>query len=631
VNLKTKLVVAITVMVAALVGAFSYVYLSQLVRSRIAEAYNDAQFVVHEIQNSAREVVDNTDLRDTRVDTDNPEEVKAALREALQSDPGLNTLLESIVGYSPMVYDVMITDEQGSAVMHSLPSLVGQKFSARPEFGDLRTVSFRHQLSLIYGRRHADFYETRLPLSLKLGQEVPFGQVRVGISIIFLRNELKPQFDRAILFSVIAIITSMLLAAGLSHLALRPLTAISRRLDQLNAGNLEVATDGKAKRPRTDEFGVVSTKIDRLGRQMRDVKEVFSALKENLDQLMANLQEGLVLFTRDARIVLVSASAEQVVGRPRGEMLGGTVDQVFDRRTALGRIVLRGFQMHQGIAQQEVELEQGGRVQVSLDFIEQGGEEIGALLTMRDTESVRRIENEIELSRRLAAIGRLTSGVAHEVKNPINAIVVHMEILREKLSGADPDAQRHIEVIGSEIRRLDRVVQTLVDFTRPVELKMMDTDLRRVVDEVAMLASPEAEQRNVNIARDIPIEQLPAKIDSDLVKQALLNVVLNGVQAMPDGGTLTISARRYEESADIAVSDEGGGIPPEIRDKIFNLYFTTKQKGSGIGLAMTYRVMQLHNGSIEFDTMEGRGTTFHLRFPLTDAREQVVREVTARS
>ena len=114
----------------------------------------------------------------------------------------------------------------------------------------------------------------------------------------------------------------------------------------------------------------------------------------------------------------------------------------------------------------------GRHIQVSLDFIEEHGERIGALLTLRDAESVHRIEDEIELSRRLAAIGRLTSGVAHEVKNPINAIVVHLEVLRQKMKEIDPDTRRHMDVIGSEIQRLDRVVQTLVDFTRPVELRL---------------------------------------------------------------------------------------------------------------------------------------------------------------
>ncbi len=205
---------------------------------------------------------------------------------------------------------------------------------------------------------------------------------------------------------------------------------------------------------------------------MHDVREVFSALKENLDQLMSTLQDGLILFTRDGRIVLVSASAERFIGRPRGEMLGRMVEEVFDDSNRLGRIVLDAFALRQEVPSREIEMEQGRRVQLSLDFISERGVPIGALLTVRDAESVRRIENEIELSRRLAAIGRLTSGVAHEVKNPINAIVIHLEILRERILQLDPETRRHMDIISSEIHRLDRVVKTLVDFSRPVELKL---------------------------------------------------------------------------------------------------------------------------------------------------------------
>jgi signal transduction histidine kinase len=328
--------------------------------------------------------------------------------------------------------------------------------------------------------------------------------------------------------------------------------------------------------------------------------------------------------------VLVSASAEQFVARPRREMLGCQVEEVFSRQTPLGRVVLDAFDRHQSIALAEVDNEQGRRTEISLDFIEEGGEKIGALLTMRDAESVRTIEDEIELSRRLAAIGRLTSGVAHEVKNPINAIVVHLEVLRQKMQNMDPDTCRHVDVIGSEIQRLDRVVSTLVDFTRPVELRLAEADLRTLVDDVAQLASPEAERHGVKIERHVPNDALPVKVDSDLVKQALLNVVLNGVQAMTSGGVLALSALREDGAAQVKVSDQGGGIPPAIRDKIFNLYFTTKQKGSGIGLAMTYRVMQLHNGSVDFDSVEGQGTTFRLRLPLLETRRDVLEEAAAR-
>jgi signal transduction histidine kinase len=337
-----------------------------------------------------------------------------------------------------------------------------------------------------------------------------------------------------------------------------------------------------------------------------------------------------MLFTRDWRAVLVSASVEGFVGKPRGEMLGHSVSEIFAGDTRLGRLVLACFDRHQPLSGREVESESGSRLQVSLDFIEERGERIGALLTLRDAESVRRIEDEIELSRRLAAIGRLTSGVAHEVKNPINAIVVHLEVLRQKLQQFDPDTRRHVDVIGSEIQRLDRVVQTLVDFTRPVELRLAEIDLRRLLDEVVLLAQPDAERHGVSIVRDYRSGSLPVKVDADLVKQAVLNIVLNGVQAMPHGGELTLLGSRTDDDAQLEIRDHGIGIPQEVRDKIFNLYFTTKKNGSGIGLAMAYRVMQLHNGSVEYDSVEGQGTTFRLRLPLATVEEEPRQEMAAR-
>jgi signal transduction histidine kinase len=620
-RLKTKLVLAITAMVVALVGVFAYIFVYQIVRTRISEAYIDGDLMSHMIFNAARQAME-VDLESTRVDTNNPDEVRDAIQEMLETDPGLNSLMQSIVGYSAIIYDAAIVDPNGRAMLHTDADMLGKPMPQRPQFGVVLHGSLRDQVHIIYGK--PTVYEIRMPLERG---GAPFGDIRVGISTTFMKSELRPQLDRALAFSGAAIFVSLLLAAGLSNTVLHPLQAIGRRLDRMSAGEFELAAE--TGRPRSDEYGVVTTKIDRLGRQMRDVKEVFSALKENLDQIMANLQDGLMLFTRDWRVVLVSASAEQFVGQRRGHMLGQQVDQVFSGESPLGRLVLAAFYNHEPLA--GFEIDNGGRrVEVSLDFIEEGGEQIGALLTMRDAESVHRIENEIELSRRLAAIGRLTSGVAHEVKNPINAIVLHLEVLREKLRELDPEARRHMDVISSEIQRLDRVVQTLVDFTRPVELKLTETDMRRLMEDVVMLASPEAQRLGVQIERTAPSAALPVKVDADLLKQALLNVVINGVQAMPQGGTLSIGARREDGSAEVDIHDQGPGIPPEIHDKIFNLYFTTKQKGSGIGLAMTYRVMQLHNGSVDFKSSPGDGTTFRLRLPLSESRQDVAEEAAAR-
>jgi PAS domain S-box-containing protein len=437
-----------------------------------------------------------------------------------------------------------------------------------------------------------------------------------------LRSELTPRLQHALLLSAIAILCSLVLAALLSHIALGPLEHISRSLD-----NMTDAHGGESSEPRGDEYGQVSQKIANLGRQMRDTREIFSALKSNLDQIMSSLQDGLMLFTRDSRVVLVSAAVERFLGRSRGELLGRNVKEIFASESVLGSMMLDAFRLHHNLEQRELEMPNGRRVQISLDFIHEKGTQIGALLTMRDAESARRIEDEIELSRRISASGRVTRGVAHEVKNPINAIVLHLQLLRNKLQLIDPDTSRHVDIIDSEIHRLDRVVQILVDFTRPRDLHLEDTDLRLVLDEVLLLASPDAAQHGVKIVRELPDEAMAVKVDVDFIKQAMLNVVLNGVQAMPKGGTLTIAAHRNDDTVVTEVRDQGTGIPASVQDKIFELYFTTKETGSGIGLAQTYQIMQWHYGSVEFESTEGQGTTFRLRLPLAEQRSVPNEEV----
>jgi signal transduction histidine kinase len=158
-------------------------------------------------------------------------------------------------------------------------------------------------------------------------------------------------------------------------------------------------------------------------------------------------------------------------------------------------------------------------------------------------------------------------------------------------------------------------VQTLVDFTRPRDLHLEEIDLRSVLEDVAMLAAPDAEQHGVTIQQNLPELALPVKVDVDLIKQAFLNVVINGVQAMPQGGLLTISARRENHAVVAEIRDEGSGIPQDLHDKIFELYFTTKKDGSGIGLAQTYQVLQWHYGSVDFESGEGTGTIFRFHIP----------------
>ena len=633
-RLKTKLVLAITGLVFLVVTVLSWLFLEQLLSQRIDQSYAANAMVARQIQYGTRLALTNG-LRGRKLDPNDPVALRAAVADSLQKDEGLEALLNSVIRYSPTVFDVAIADHDGRALLSTDPTQDNQALPERQDFALLLHASIVNSVRTVFGPPRV--YNITLPLEL---EGKPFLTVRVGIRSTFLHNVFAPWIWASLTFTGVSILSSLAVAALLANLALQPIEQISARLDTLeqtgtgDLAELPPPRDTRIQRAAEDTVVLVSDKIERIGRRMRNVEEVFSALKENLDSMMANLQDGILLFTAEGRAALVSDSVERFLGTPRVEIFGGSVSSIFPRNTALGELVHDAFEQGRPLHQEEVETETGRRIQVSLDLVLDNtsemtgtvrGSSLGALLTLHDLESVREIESELELSRRLASIGRLTSGVGHEVKNPINAIVVHLELLRNKLSGPDARAMRHLEIIESEIQRLDRVVQTLVDFSRPVELQLREQDLRRIVSGVLMLASAELETHNVSVYSHMPDRPIITKVDADLIKQAILNVVLNGAQAMGQGGDLNVTMREEGRMAVIEISDSGSGIPDDIREKIFDLYFTTRKDGSGIGLAMTYRIVQLHNGSIDVQSEQSIGSTFTLKLPLLASPEGKLR------
>ncbi len=224
-------------------------------------------------------------------------------------------------------------------------------------------------------------------------------------------------------------------------------------------------------------------------------------------------------------------------------------------------------------------------------------------------------------SQKLAAFGRVLAGVAHEVKNPLNAMTIHLELLRQKLGDAgvaDPTVVRHLSVIRDEIGRLDQVMAGLMKVVRPEELRLQPVQLGPLIADVVRVIEPEARRAGVAIRVD-GVRDLPdINADPGMLQQALVNLALNACQAMPDGGTLEFRCRPAAgRRVELAVSDTGVGIPPEHLERIFDLYFTTKAKGSGIGLSLVYRIVQLHEGEVAVESTPGRGTTFRLLLPQT--------------
>lgn len=621
-TLRTKLILAATGLTFAVVLAVSGMFLAELLRDRIAQTAAANGSLASEVVSAARGAIEAGVKAHPPVGS-GPDAIRDAVADALRNSDGLREQMNATVRYSPTVQDVLITDAHGMVLLSTDATEVDQPAPERTRFDDLLQKSIVAQArTLLFGRPEV----LDVARSLDRSNGEPLIYVHLGIRSTFVSYNYAPWLRGMLVVILFSLLAAVVAAAVLASLALRPLGGIVRQLDALTAGGGEAPLALPEGR-RSDAIERVTQKLDVLGRQMRSSAEQYSALRSNLNQVLDTLRDCVVLFGADRRALLVSESTAELLARPLGAIVQRPVEEIFAPGTVLGDAIAAAYRRSFWTREEKLTLEDGRRVSFSLEWIAGAagqGKEFGSLLTLRDVESVERFEREIDLSQRLAAIGRLTAGVGHEVKNPINSMVLHLELLKSKLAGAGDGAVRHLEVLTNEMARLDRVVQTLADFSRPVELQLAELDLREAVRAVLNLAAVELEESRIDVEMDEPERPVMVLMDAELIRQALLNIVLNAQQAIGASevvseGRIVLRLRTEGETAVLTIRDNGPGIAADVLPAIFNLYFTTKPKGSGIGLAMVYRIVQMHGGRVEAASVTSgteRGTTFTVRLPL---------------
>lgn len=612
-SLKTKLHVSIVGLVAILVFILTLLNLQIAADVEFRDVLEHAQSAARQIQALvAARVTERTAAREHA--PANLDEMKRIWAGIIEDDPALSSLLRQTTANTRAAAAILIYDESRRVLNSSDPGLTGKQAPSPPVFSQWDRKSLPARMNEIYSRRRD--YEVTVGLGIP-GNTQPLFTVQVLINSVLLRGVVGPQLSALGVVSLIALGLSVVAAALASNVILRPLHRISRTIDRISQGELPQAL-GKSE---AQEIAAVESKLNLLGEQYRGVRKDALQLRGNIEQLFERLEEAVFLFGADGRLLIAGKPAERFLGKGRWEMMGQSFGELFPEPSAVGQAIDAAIGLRRQVKDQPVEISLDGRppsqVSLTVEPLESYGTRVlvGTLVTLRDAETRKQIENELDLSSRMAAISRLTGGVAHEIKNPLNAIALHLEVLRARLERELPEPEPEIEVISREVRRLDRVVKTFLDFTRPVQLKLQDLDLSELAREVSGLVGPECERSRISVSCQ---EEAPCAIraDRDLLKQALLNVVVNAVEAMPDGGKLKIATALRGPQCELVVEDNGPGIPAEIRDKIFNLYFSTKKKGSGIGLAMTFQVVQLHNGTIELTSEPGNGATFRFRFPV---------------
>ena len=475
--------------------------------------------------------------------------MRSTLESAVTNQPETNTILYAA-----------IVDTKGNVVAHSTPALEGQP---TPQLEDLKNIveaSALDQLRFVLQERR---YELREQI---LAGNTDFGAIRIGVSTLFVRAEIIKALTNFAYTAVIALAVSTMVATLLAQWMLRPIHVIQSGLTRLGRGELDVRLDLPGQ-----EFADLGSSFEAVSAQLSAVRNNALPATSTLDRVRVGHGEprgrGRALLA-GRRVDVQQRRHARAAAGVDGQQVGlGQAGALAPRRQrsdpATGRACARRPQVRRAggrAARDATEADQEAPEHLLLCHAidDAKGKFIGAMVVARNLVYLNQVHTTLNYSRKLAALGRLMAGVAHEVKNPLNAMTIHLELLKQKLGAmrepitvpAGPsggsktlDLTKHVNVIGDEIKRLDQVVVGFLKFARPDELKLQPVHLSSLVSEVLSMTAPEAERRGIAIKTECPPSVPEINGDPGMLQQALLNLTINACHAMPDGGTLRIICR----------------------------------------------------------------------------------------
>ncbi|NLF72124.1 MAG: PAS domain-containing protein [Candidatus Anammoximicrobium sp.] len=353
---------------------------------------------------------------------------------------------------------------------------------------------------------------------------------------------------------------------------------------------------------------------------LRDVK----TLAYNI---LASVDQGVITSDLDSTITGVNSAAIRLLGIG-SDCVGQRLSQVCPLGLALEQESQQLAQRQLPIRDRDLTLHRDGRslrYRADAHFLnDSAGQPLGCVFLLRDVTERVLLEERMARMERFISLGTLASGLHHELKNPLTALSLHIQLLDERLRGRSPTESPDdlLSVLKTEICRLNGVLEGFRSFASLQRLHLQPLDVPAVLDESLRLISPQAANQGVQIQFSRPETELPlVPLDSQKFQQAVLNLLINALEAMPGGGTLSLRTGLETDRLSVEVSDTGSGIPAELQEKMFKPYFSTKTQGTGMGLALTEKLIGQHGGQVGFESGP-QGTTFRITLPLEPPRDE---------
>jgi two-component system sensor histidine kinase HydH len=356
-----------------------------------------------------------------------------------------------------------------------------------------------------------------------------------------------------------------------------------------------------------------------LAQAYRSAKTSLTRIKAFSDNVVENMPIGLLAIDTDKRIVSFNQTAELVLQVKAHEVLGKKADEVLPQQL---EYLTGELETEEEVIEKEIECPVADERKIPMDVSisrleDDNGISLGQIILFRDLTEIQELKREVERSQRLASLGRLAAGIAHEIRNPLSSIKGFATYFRERYRDV-PEDQKTADIMVQEVERLNRVIGQLLEFARPMSVRKKPTSIQTVIQHSLKMIERDAQAKNINIRTNLSPEMEKVSIDPDRMNQVFLNLYLNGIEAMEDGGTLSVDLYPDQDGRQIkiAVSDTGIGINKEDLVHVFDPYFTTKQSGTGLGLAIVHKIIESHKGEVSVESEAGKRTTVTIILPV---------------
>ncbi len=488
-------------------------------------------------------------------------------------------------------------------------------------------------------RNAETFYDFSVPIEVH-GQR--WGTARVGLSKRRVEAQIAQTRRELALLAGLILVGGGLASAFVARRIARPVRQLADGVAAISRGELAQRIESVT----SDEIGRLALAFNHMASQLLQQRAALEAahgelerrfaelsdLKSYTDDILGSLTSGIVTLDLDGRVVTMNAAAEALTGRLLAEVRGRPCREAFAHVRELGDLLMETLATRASGAPAAVSLARGDRAPIPVELttaplMGAEGKDLGVVAVLRDLSAVRQLEEQLRRSDRLAALGTLAAGLAHEIKNPLTSILTFSRHLSRRFHD-ERFRQRFQNVVPRELERINGIVDELLRLARPTRLSLSPVQLPQLLDQVLELYGEQIETKRIAVARQYGGELPAIQADREHLYQAIVNLVANALEAMGEGGALTLrtawadtgaGATRWpwQRRVKLEVEDSGAGIPAADVPHVFDPFFTTKPSGTGLGLALVHKIIEDHGGTITVRSVPGSGTTFTVVLPLT--------------